>query len=46
MRWLDKIRLRVRSLLQKPAVDRELDEEIRFHLERQIQENIAAGMSA
>jgi len=45
MRWLDKIRLRVRSLFQKPAVDRELEEELRFHLERQIQGNIAAGMS-
>ncbi len=45
MRWLDKIRLRFRSLFQKPAVDRELDDELRFHIERQTQENIAARMS-
>jgi len=44
MRWLSKLRLRVRSLLGKPALDRELDEEIRFHIERQIEENVAAGM--
>jgi predicted permease len=45
VRWLDKTRLRLRSLFRKSAVDRELDQEMRFHFERQIQENIAAGMS-
>jgi predicted permease len=45
VRWLDKISLRFRSLLSKPTVDKDLDEEIRFHLESEIQERTAAGMS-
>jgi predicted permease len=44
MRWLTKTLLRLRSLFRKSAVDRELDDELRFHLERQIEENVAAGM--
>ena len=39
MRWLAKLSLRLRSLLRKPALDRELDDELRFHLDRQIEEN-------
>jgi len=46
MRWVDKLRLRARSLFQRPEVEQELDEELRFHLEWQIAENIAAGMTA
>lgn len=38
-------RLRVRSLFSGTSVDRELDEELRFHLQSQIESNIAAGMS-
>jgi predicted permease len=41
-----KISLWVRSLFRKTAVERELDEELRFHLEKQIERNVAAGMSA
>ena len=40
-----KIRLRVRSLLQRNRVDHELDEELQDHLERQIDYNVARGMS-
>ncbi len=36
---------RVRGLLLRAELDRELDEEIRFHLERQIELNISGGMS-
>lgn len=36
---------RLRSLLLRAGLDRELDEEIRFHLERQIEVNVAGGMS-
>src|SRR5215475_5817206 len=46
MRWWDKLHLRVRSLLARDAVEQELDIELRFHLEEQIAENIASGMSA
>ncbi len=45
MRWLDKISMRGRSVVRRERVNRELDEELRFHLERQIAENVAAGMS-
>jgi predicted permease len=44
MRTMDKVRLRLRSLFRGPQVDAELDREIRFHLQLQIEENLAAGM--
>ena len=43
--WLHKMRLLVRALFRRREVEQELDDEIRYHLERQIQANIAAGMS-
>jgi predicted permease len=45
MRRLDKLSHRFRSLFRKEAVDAQLNDELKFHLEREIQENIAAGMS-
>lgn len=45
MSWLKKLTLRLRALFRKGRVEQELDEELRFHLDRQIQENLAAGMS-
>jgi hypothetical protein len=45
MRWLDQIPLRLRSLLRKERVEQEMDEELHFHLECQIEENVKAGMS-
>jgi hypothetical protein len=45
MRWADKLWLRIRSLFRRPQVERELDAELRFHFEQQIDENLAAGMS-
>jgi predicted permease len=45
MRWTYKLPLRFRSLFRKERVERELDEELQFHLERQIEENLAAGMA-
>jgi putative ABC transport system permease protein len=38
MRWL-------RRLLRKRALDNQLDSELRFHVEQQIADNIAAGMN-
>src|SRR5262249_22309544 len=38
------IRLRIRSLVRRRQVEDELDEELRYHLDRQIEEHIAAGM--
>ena len=44
-RWMDVIRLRARSLVRRQRLDDELDRELRAHLEHQIEENIARGMS-
>src|SRR5215475_14721356 len=40
---LNKLRLRLRALFFKPKMEEELDEEVRFHLEREIDENITRG---
>ena len=45
MRLIGMFRLKLRSLFRRTAVEQELDEELRYHLERQVQENAAAGMS-
>ncbi len=44
MRILDKVRLRLRSLFRRANADCELDAELRFHLDRLTEENIASGM--
>lgn len=45
-RWVYTVPLRLRSLLRRGQVEQELDEELRYPLERQIEENLAVGMSA
>ncbi|HKH47986.1 MAG TPA: ABC transporter permease, partial [Thermoanaerobaculia bacterium] len=45
MRSADVLRLRLRSLFRRAQVEAELAAELRFHLDQQIEENIAAGMS-
>jgi putative ABC transport system permease protein len=37
--------LRMRALVAPRRVERELDEELAFHIERETQKHIAAGMS-
>ncbi len=44
MRWTYKLPLRFRSLFRKSHVEKELGEELRFHLEKLIEEKIAQGM--
>jgi predicted permease len=44
--WLYTIPLRLRSLFRRHDLERELDEEIRFHVERQIAEATARGEDA
>jgi predicted permease len=46
MRWLRIPRLRFRSLFRRAAIERELEDELRFHFDRQVEQNIAAGMDA
>lgn len=43
--WIYTIPLRLRALFHRSRLDAELDEEIRDHLHRQIEFNLAGGMS-
>jgi predicted permease len=45
MRWLYKLPLRLRSLFKRGRVEQELSDELRFHLEKLIEENVAKGMT-
>jgi predicted permease len=45
MKRIQTIWSRIRSLWQRRAVHRDIDEELQFHLERRTAENIASGMS-
>jgi putative ABC transport system permease protein len=45
-RWIDKLRHFLRSLFHRGRVEEELSEELRFHLEKQVELNRAKGMSA
>ncbi len=45
MNWRKTLWIRLRSLWRRPAVKREIDDELCFHLEQRTAENIAAGMS-
>ena len=46
MRWMEKIRMRLQMLLHRGREASRLHAEMEFHLEQQIAENRAAGMSA
>ena len=44
MRMLTILRLRLRSLFSRTRAEEELDEELRYHLARQVEDDIARGM--
>jgi predicted permease len=44
MRWFRILRLRIRSLFDRTAMERELEEELGLHFDLQVEQNIAAGM--
>ena len=44
-RWLYKLPLRFRSLFRRGSVEGELSDELRFHLEKLAEENVAKGMT-
>src|SRR5262245_44952369 len=44
MAMLNKLRLRLRALFFKPKMEDELQAELQFHIEREIEENIIRGM--
>ena len=45
MRWLSRWRITLRSLFRRDRVEDEMDAELRFHLEQQVEEHRAAGLS-
>jgi predicted permease len=45
MAMFNNLRLRLRALFLKPKMENELQAELQFHLEREIDENIARGMA-
>jgi predicted permease len=45
MRWVDQLAMKARTLFGRRKAGAQLDAELRFHLENQIAENRAAGMS-
>src|SRR6266487_3289715 len=45
MRCFYKLPLRLRSLFRKGRVEQELSDELRFHLERLIEEKLARGIT-
>jgi predicted permease len=42
---VNRLRLRLRALFRKAEMERELEEEMRFHLEKEVEQNMARGMS-
>lgn len=46
MRLYQKMTLRLRSLFQRGRVERELTDELRFHLDKLIQQKVTSGMTA
>ncbi len=46
MPWWDDFRFRFRALFRRSTVERELDEELQFHIERQATLYRNAGLSA
>src|SRR5436189_1466880 len=45
MRWIYKLPLRLRSLVRKNRVELELNDELRFHLEKLMEEQVAKKMA-
>ena len=45
MEWIEKLRRRVSVLLNRSRIEREMDEEMRIHLEMEIEELQGRGLS-
>jgi len=41
MKWLSELASSLRFLYRRPQEEQQLDEELQFHLERQIEQNLA-----
>jgi predicted permease len=45
MRWHHRMYVALRGLFAPSSIDRDLDEELRFHFDQQVELNLAAGMT-
>src|SRR5436190_7350724 len=45
MRWLSRLRRRLRLLVDRPTVEREMDDEMRFHLEMEAEDLARFGVA-
>lgn len=45
MSWANVVAARLRGLFEHKRLERELDDEVRFHLEMQVEDNVEAGMN-
>ena len=45
MRWLERFRIAMQMLFRRQAETARLNDELQFHLEQQLKENIAQGLS-
>jgi len=43
-RWCNKVRLRLRTVFYRNQVERELEEELRFHIEQRVEQEVAKGV--
>jgi putative ABC transport system permease protein len=43
---LSRLKMALRALLRRPQAESELDEELRYHIEQQIEQNIRLGMNS
>jgi len=44
-RWLHVLRMRTRSLFARERVDRELDDELAYHVERLVEQHVTSGLT-
>src|SRR5579863_7402569 len=44
-RWLTQLRLALRSVFRRKRVEQELDEELQYHMERQMDEELKTGLA-
>jgi hypothetical protein len=45
MSWTQRVRLKLQTLFGRERIAQQLDDELQFHLDQQVAENVAAGMS-
>ena len=42
---MDQIKIRLKTLFQKNRVERDLDEELQYHIQKQVEQNLSLGMT-